>query len=342
MGAPSRQLRFLIPALFEPLERFRASGGHLSGMDSAAALLARADRLPGPDDELERVLCDAFGFTPAADADVPVAALTRLADTGHGDDAFWLRADPLHLRADRDRLLAFGGAALGLSQEEAAALVGELNAHFREDGWTLEAPDPARWYLRLNEDPGIRTAAVAQVLGRDVDQFLPTGPEARRWHGLMNEVQMLLHSSEVNAAREAAGRPAVNSVWFWGGGRMPHVEHAPWDGVWSDEPLAKGLAMRGGVACGDLPAGAEAWLAASAPGSHLLVVSRLRDAALSGDLSAWSVEVEALARDWLEPLRRALGQGSLTTLEIASCDGRLFRIGRRSLWRIWRSGRGLF
>jgi hypothetical protein len=342
MGAPSRQLRFLIPALFEPLEQLRASGGHLSGMDTAAALLARADRLPGPDDELERVLCDAFGLTPSADADLPVAALTRLADTGHGDDAFWLRADPLHLRADRDRLLAFGGAALELSQQEAAALVGELNAHFQADGWTLEAPHPARWYLRLSEDPGIRTTAVAEVLGKDVDRLLPTGPDARRWHGLLNEVQMLLHSSAVNAAREDSGTPAVNSVWFWGGGRMPHVVDSPWDGVWSDEPLAKGLAMRGGVACGDLPAGAEAWLAASAPGSHLLVMSRLRDAALSGDLSAWSREVEALARDWLEPLRRALMRGSLERLEVVTCDGQLYRIGRRQLWRFWRTGRGMF
>jgi len=342
MGAPSRQLRFLIPALFEPLEQLRASGGHLSGMDSAAELLARADRLPGPDDELERVLCDAFGLTPSADADLPVAALTRLADTGHGDDAFWLRADPLHLRADRDRLLAFGGAALELSQEEAAALVGELNAHFQDDGWTLEAPHPARWYLRLSEDPGIRTVAVTKVLGRDVDQFLPSGPDAKHWHGLLNEIQMLLHSSAVNAAREDAGRPAVNSVWFWGGGCMPHVANSPWDGVWSDEPLAKGLAMRAGAECGDLPAGAEAWLAGSAPGSHLLVMSRLRDAALSGDLSAWSREMETLAGDWLEPLRRALTRGSLESLELLPCNGQSYSAGRRQMWRFWRTGRGMF
>jgi hypothetical protein len=58
-----------------------------------------------------------------------------------------------------------------------------------------------------------------------------------RW---LNEVQMFLHGHPVNEAREACGKPVVNSLWLWGGGRQPAAQPATYSSVWSDNPLAAG------------------------------------------------------------------------------------------------------
>jgi hypothetical protein len=50
---------------------------------------------------------------------------------------------------------------------------------------------------------------------------LPEGDEGRRWRVLGNEAQIILHNHPRNAARIAAGKLPVNSLWFWGGGALP-------------------------------------------------------------------------------------------------------------------------
>jgi hypothetical protein len=45
------------------------------------------------------------------------------------------------------------------------------------------------------------------------------------WRHAINEAQMVLHAHPVNQARQAAGQPVVNSLWPWGGGRLPAATH---------------------------------------------------------------------------------------------------------------------
>src|SRR6185436_8180005 len=123
------------------------------------------------------------------------------------------------------------------------------------------------------------------------------GREATQRAGdvLLTEIQMLLHSHAVNAAREARGEPAVNSLWFWGAGRLPGRVQGRWKSVTSDEPLALGLARLAGAAAHALPESADAWLEHPATdGRHLVILDPA---------------VEALERDWFAPLAAALRAG---------------------------------
>src|SRR5690606_25085448 len=130
---------------------------------------------------------------------------------------------------------------------------------------------PERWYLRLSADPGIRTHSLSEVIGRDVHAFLPFGESAQRWHAILNEAQMLMHGSPVNQVREQAGKPEINSVWFWGGGIVPAEASAPCEQIWSDHPLAIGLARLAAVPVSRKPDSATHWLEkAAAPGMHLV------------------------------------------------------------------------
>ncbi|HMQ12248.1 MAG TPA: hypothetical protein PKD21_02215, partial [Candidatus Competibacter phosphatis] len=281
-------------------------------------LLARADTDPVPT-TLDEVLFELFGLPAPIDADLPVAALTRLADAGKiGDGDWWLRADPVHLRADMHGGVFLADArTLAIEADEATALVAAFNQTFAEDGLGLEAPRPDRWYLRLPADPGIRTQALSTAAGRNINALLPTGLNARRWHTLLTEIQMLFHGHPLNQAREQRRQPMINGLWFWGGGSCPTAARAPTAGLYARDPLVRGLARLSGAAIDPLPERAEDWQEAAATETDsLTVLETTRHDAADGNPAHWIEHIATLERDWFAPCRRWLQTGKLTALHL--------------------------
>ena len=109
-----------------------------------------------------------------------------------------------------------------LPRDEALGLSAEIAGVLGEHGFTLHiGRDSRRWYLRLPNVPDIVTRPPLAALGDHIDPYLPSGPERRFWHRLANDVQMVLHGTAINAARERRGEPPINSLWFWGAGTLP-------------------------------------------------------------------------------------------------------------------------
>lgn len=334
-------LTVLAPGLFGPPGLRAADFANLNCV-AVETLLARAAAEDIPAKGLEATLFHLFDVERDPAQDMPVAAVTRAADVGERSDAFWLRADPVHLRADQAHLILFDSQALKITQAEADSLVTEFNALFSPDGWHLEAPHPERWYLRLPEDPHIRTYDLREVLGRSIDGFLPSGARGRRWHTVLNEVQMLFHASPVNQARMARGAPPINSVWFWGGGYTPRAIPARWSHVWSNEPVATGLAHLAGIPHAAVPDSASHWLEHNpAPGAHLMVLDAAYSAALYGDVGAWGAALEQLVDNWFSPLLNTSKRRDINVLDILPADGRMYRITPSSLRRFWKRRRSL-
>jgi hypothetical protein len=156
------------------------------------------------------------------------------------------------------------------------------------------------------------------------------GREATQRAGdvLLTEIQMLLHSHPVNAAREARGEPAVNSLWFWGAGRLPGKTQSRWKSVTGEEPLALGLARLAGAAAHGLPASASAWLEQPPhDGRHLVILDPV---------------AEALERDWFAPLAAALRAGRIGMLSLHVPDaGFSVETVRGDLRRFWRRPKAL-
>lgn len=341
MGKTVRAMTLVVPGLLGPLPGADAPGFPRPTAPAAERLLARGRRASMDAESYETVLCGQFGLHDPAES-LPVAAITRLADTGERNAACWLRADPVHLRADQDRLILFDDQALHIQPEEAGALLARLeNLYGNEADWHLEAPVANRWYLRCERAAGLRTTPLSQVIGHPVGPHLPRGANATHWHTLLNEIQMLVHEADVNLVREAQGRPTINSVWFWGAGRLPQVPATGWRGVWSDDPLATGLASLTGVAHCAAPASAAQWLMEAEPGAHLVALDNLKTAVSYGDVEAWVERVQHLEEAWLAPLAQALGRGRLRELEIQPCNGYCYRLGRGGVWRLWRRSRPL-
>lgn len=297
-------------------------------------MLARADWVPastGVVDGYESMATHVMGATELdAQDDIPVAAVTRLLDCGaEAAGGWWLRADPVHLAVGHDRLILMHGASLQLELAHARQLVQDILAVFSADGWRLEAVHPYRWYLQLPTPPAIQTTPLSRVIGRDIYSFLPSGPQGKAWHAVLNEVQTVLHGSSANLAREAAGLPSINSLWLWGGGWLPKIKVRPaWRKVWTNDPYVAGLAELSGIAHQELPRDARDWLRMAGHGDHLLV---LNDETLLHD--RW----ERLEQAWFQPLLTAVRHGKLAHLDLLDNNGGQARLTPgRARCRFWR------
>lgn len=252
---------------------------------------------------------------------VAFAALTRQADVGDASGSTWLRADPSHLMADINgvRLLAHG-PALQLEPGEADALVDALQPLFREHGWRLDAPESARWYVRLPTQTQLPVfPAPADVLGDDVFDHIPQGPDGRIWRALASDVQVLLHNHPLNASRARRGQAAVNALWFWGGGMLPGVPlHTAYGRICSDDDTLQGLAAAVDAAA-PLPA-----RFALADGQDVVF-----DLVMARDL-------RMLEQDWLQPALDAIRTGQLDRLLLDNASGAGIVLRKAHGLRFWR------
>lgn len=299
------QATLLLPA------RVRLRGQALP--PAVAAALGRADRAQAEAGERAQ-LRRQFRLLPDR---WPVAALTRQHDAGDAAGALWLRADPARVSPDMTgaRMLAFG-EALGLTAEDTTQLLPALKPLFGDAGLLLDAPHPSRWYLRLPPDSVLPVFTPAgDVLGDDLFAHLPEGDAGRRWRALLSEAQVLLHNHPWNALRAAQGKPPVNSLWFWGEGRLPDAVHTGYRQVKGHDVLLQALAAAAGVDAGhaDGEGGVDA----------LIDLRHLRD-------------LDLLCRDGLQPLLAALSKGELQVLALDFEDGALFTLRRAQRWRLWR------
>lgn len=321
----------LVPGLF--------AGEAPAPLRAIELLLSRGRAVAEARCTMQRWLHGAFGLE---DGPGPAGALTVLGAGGEPGDACWTRADPVHLRVMRDRLVLVPGHALAIGAAEAHALCETLNRHFAPQV-RFEAIDPLRWCAQLSEDAAYEADCPLDAAGRDVDLALPAARGAA--HRLLNEAQMLLHDHAVNAAREARGEAPVNSVWLWGAGRRPQAAASPWQSVWAGEPLALGLARAGGARARALPASAAQWLAQSPEdGRHLVVLDALRAPLALGEAAQHGEMLAALERDWFAPLLAALREGRIGMLSIHVPDGpecRAYETVRGDLRRFWRRRRRL-
>lgn len=304
--------------------------------------LARADVLPGIDGDLEFQLFTLFGIDAPEGADLPVAAVTRALDMGIIDKGWWLRADPVHLRPERDRLILLDTQVVPFTQDEASRLAAELIDAYGEKGWLLKAPRPGRWYFKPSRAPRIVTTPLAQVVGKDIHPYLPQGKDGKAWHTILNEMQILLHTASVNAEREGRGELPINSLWFWGGGRLPNIRAVEWAHVYSEEPVSLAFARLADVPSSACPKNFADWeRQAREAGSHLVVITDARGAVQYGDMPQWCTFVEGLEREWMAPLLQALKTGAIQEATICADNGRRYRLRRSQARRWWRRRRPL-
>ena len=240
-------------------------------------------------------------------------------------------------------MLLADSARLEITLDEAHSLAHSLNAHLPDLG-RFHVAATGRWYLRLAADTREALSGVpplSAVSGRRIERMLPETHEAKDLRRLFNEIQMVLHAHVLNQQRESAGRMTINSLWLWGAGSLPDRVDNPFNGVWSNHPLARGLALAAGVPAHPVPPGAASLLEHAKPGPRQFVMlDDLLDPVLDENAAAYRTTVLELEKRWFAPLRAALSSGSIRHVHIAAptAYGMLeWKTQRSDLWKLWRT-----
>lgn len=292
-----------------------------------AAALGRGDRVPDVQPGERAQLLRYFGLSPDG---WPIAALTRQLDVGDAAQGSWLRADPAWVRPDINgaRLLACG-KRLQLAQDDVDAFLPALRPLFEDSGFVFDAPVPSHWYLRLPAGMQLPVfAEPAEALGADLFDHLPSDAvgdrlgkasgSARSWRALLSEAQVVLHNHPWNTRRAAAGKPPINSLWFWGGGGWPDSVRTSCTAVLSDDSSLRALANAADARNDLLPLRFDV-----SPGDTLLDLRAFRD-------------LDRVTRNWLMPAIGALQHGTLRRLHLDFADGSGFLLEPAQRWRFWR------
>jgi hypothetical protein len=324
---------FLIPHLFPPARLLETAALDLS-LPALQTLLARGAPMRCPEEGTEAALCEALGVT--RQQDWPVAPMTLTADGGAGE-GYWLRADPVHLRVMRDRIVLADSSVFELSQQEADALAATISQHFGDALHPLPL-HPTRWYLHVPHVPQLRTTPLSVASGRDIHPLLPQGDAAGRLRSVLNELQMLLFEHPVNQAREARGELPVNSLWLWGGGTAPAAPTAG-PAVYARNETARALGAFCGSRVDPLPPQLEPAMLKTAGGGLLGGLTLARQC---GGAYGWREGVRALEQNWFVPLLAALSAVDASGVQLLDpVNGRALQLQAMDAWKIWRRPRSL-
>ncbi len=338
--SPPSHLTLILPGLFDE------AGNDL--YRSLETLLSRAAAGEAAVEGLEETLLSLFGVSIPEEADIPVAALCRLAQKGEVDKGTWLCADPVHFFADQSQVFLTDPLQLPVNEVEASSLIGELNHFYAGENRRFVMASPHRWFLHLPSSGAVRTTPLISAIDRPIGSLLPQGEGAIECRRLMNELQMLLHGNSVNHEREATGKSPINGLWLWGAGTLPEPGDASmWRGVWSGNEFARGLARLHGLPARGSPASFDVWCknvgcgaSSSADGrEELLVFDMLQEPGITAEVrTMWLAHLE---RVWFAPLLAALQGGKIGSIRINTTDGRFWTLTPSMAKRWWRRRRPL-
>jgi len=306
---------------------------HLPALPSLSRLLCRSRRISHSTSGYEAILARKFGLPP--NQALPSAALTYWHDKGQPPAKAMLRADPVYIKVDRDSLYLLGRDALQVTLEEARSIAAQINQLYTDTSWSLEVGSAERWYVSCEENFNIHTFSVTEVFGKNINTFLPQGAGGNKWRAVLNEIQMLLHNSEVNLQREINRRLPINSVWLWGEGDLPQrpVNRAnAIDHVWSNDSLCRGLAHWAKCPGHDLPSTFSEWSEQNQTARHLMVFDDMRTL-VGEDFASWRCKLVELEENWFAPLQAAVESHRLQ-LDIESENGLTFEC-KPTLWNKW-------
>jgi hypothetical protein len=321
-----RRLTLILSDLYLPEDHAQGDVPETHALPALQWLLGQADR-PRFIGDWRQWLLSAVESSAVLPPGATVAQVCAHAAQVEAGEGAWI-ATPVNLEAHVDHVRLADQGLLRLLPEERARWCAQF-AHDFGPRFALHEWG-ARGFL-LTGLPPAPTADPARLLGSGIESGLPgrDSPEARR---LWAEIEMWLHASPLNTAREQAGHRRVSALWLWGAGaraegsRGVRLRNVRWHG---EDPLILALSSA---------ADDHAEVAAISAFSQLEASPQETIAEFAPLTGSAAETLPMLEAHWFAPARMALARGELDALTIIAND-RLFRVGRFARWRIWRSRR---
>lgn len=324
--------KFILPGIPKLVKQSADAGGY-PVCTALSRLLSRSNVASVSISEFESVLFAEFGIKRQPDQDLPIAAVTYFAETGERSPEWLMRLDPVHLQADVADSLLLDNGSVGVSIQEAAALLDTLKSYFSE--YTFLFTEPNHWYLKSVQAFSMHTRNLSAITGSYINRCLPVGRDALSCLKLLTEIQMMLFKHAVNRVREQEGRLLINSVWPYGSGYLPKVAGGMYRQIFSNDALTKGLAHLSEAKFNVLPKRCLDLSLHNIEGPMLLVDTRFLNLQALNKAEI-DLMLEQYETDWFDPLLQAVKDGDISLLELDFCDERIYRVTKSSLRRFWK------
>ena len=295
-------------------------------------LLRLATPLPNRAFTIDAILRRVLDLDDVA-ASLPLAQACA-ADAGERAERLLL-LQAAHLRADLQHAVLVPVLGGDSDKSDIDILIRDLSEFFRVDcDITAIAGGQYLMCLKQLEAPS-HYPHILSVLGKSVNPYIEQSRDNLAWYRLVNEMQMFLHQHAVNRERAARGRPAINSLWFWGGGRAAATVDTSlrW---YCDDALLNRFAASRGLQTESLRAIDES----PPPTAAVIIDLRLLEVLKSGDrgdLESLLLDIEARL---LRPLLSAPGGRRRPLLLRAGFDFDFF-LPPSARWKFWRRARSL-
>jgi hypothetical protein len=276
-------------------------------------LLARADDWTPVSDwraEAFRVIAPQASCMPA------VAAVALCADRAAVDAAWVCVATPVHYVAEMTSVRLGKDGMLSLTPAAADSLAADFNRVWKGSGIHMTAARSAQLFCTFDREMQVVTRDPEDVLGRHIEEFLPTGADSGKLRQLISETEMWLFEHDANRARTRLSVPVVNGLWFWGGGA----------------PIASLPNLQGWVAGDDLFFNA---FTARTDAARVPPDEKFPSGVVAAGCVPGSEPWQALESRWLRPALIELRAGGIERLQLSAAD-RCFTLTARGLRRIWR------
>ena len=106
-----------------------------------------------------------------------------------------------------------------ITSEEGAALFASLQKEL--DRVNLYPGVSYRNVLMFPGGKGAESTAPHDIVGQDIDQYLPTGPDADYLKECMKAAERVFKDHPVNLKRISDGKTPATTIWPWSGGKKP-------------------------------------------------------------------------------------------------------------------------
>ena len=240
----------------------------------------------------------------------------------HSEFNSFLMVEPTHLRADRDRLLIAEAELLQLNTDEAKIIITAINQHFSGELKLYRLEDDL-WLLGTNLDlEDLTSYPIIDIVGENIDDFLPLGKSRLQLHKILNEIQMLLFNLPINQQRQDDGLMQVNSVWFWNKHR-PNLNLARQQMISSSQQIDEQLNE----------------ITQTTTSLTTLVIPNGYFAARYRDSFAWVQQVNQLEQELASKLIALLSKRKIARIKIIipSVEGSwCLSLQSLDLWKFWR------
>lgn len=144
---------------------------------------------------------------------------TACLDLGVNVSGSFLRADPVHLRADKNRVYLFDSSSFEIKVDEAVEVISKLNQFFKSDSIEFQVGiNPYRWYVKGIESFPNDLPSPSMLNGLPLETSINNMFGYKKLKTFISEIQMILFDLPLNKSRINNGNLPINSLWFWGGG----------------------------------------------------------------------------------------------------------------------------